>query len=161
MNFVSDSRAQTVPRALLAVLRIYLGIVFLLAVWAKFGGDPTFGTRLPVILERMSEGAHGFYRSFLHTVVLRHVGVFAILIILAELVTAVSLIAGVATRLGSALAMFLVMNYMFMKGAWFWTPSSNDAAFFFIAVVLMVGAAGRSFGVDLHLSRKWPAVRLW
>lgn len=55
----------------------------------------------------------------------------------------------------------IVLNYMFAKGMWFWVPASNDAAFFFIALVLLLGAAGRSFGVDAWLHRRYPGVPLW
>lgn len=152
---------QTVSRTLLVVLRVYLGIVFLLAVWSKFGGDPGFASRLSVILERLAEGSHGFYRSFLAAAVLPRAPVFGVLVTAGELVVALSLIFGLATRLGAVLAMFLVLNYMLLKGAWFWTPSSNDAAFFMIGLVVMLGAAGRAFGIDYWLARRWPRLRLW
>jgi len=77
------------------------------------------------------------------------------------LLTGLSLLAGAATRAGCLGAMFLTLNYMFSKGAWFWWPSSNDAAFFFIALTLALGSAGRVFGVDQYLARRWPAVPAW
>lgn len=43
------------------------------------------------------------------------------------------------------------------KGAWFWTPSSNDAAFFFIGLVLILGAAGRTWGLDGTLEGRMPS----
>jgi hypothetical protein len=39
--------------------------------------------------------------------------------------------------------------------------SSNDAAFFFIALIVMLGAAGRAFGADYYLAKRWPKVKLW
>lgn len=50
---------------------------------------------------------------------------------------------------------------MFAKGMWFWTPASNDAAMLFIALVIMLGAAGRSIGVDGFLHAKFPGAGLW
>jgi hypothetical protein len=41
---------------------------------------------------------------------------------------------------------------MLAKGAWFWYPSSNDAALAAIAVSLIVGAAGRTLGLDAMLA---------
>lgn len=161
MRSFSVGGDQPASRTVMVILRVYLGIVFLLAVWSKFGGDPGFASRLPIILERMAENSHGFYRSFLTAAVLPHATVFAGLIIAGELVAALSLIFGIATRLGAGLAMFLVLNYMLMKGAWLWTPSSNDAAFFVIGLVVMVGAAGRAFGIDSVLARRWPRLLLW
>lgn len=160
---VSESTppTSTVPRTLLVILRVYLGIIFLIAAVSKLGGDPGFGDRLPMILERMSESSHGWYARLLHSVVLPRTGLFGGLVILGELTVALSLIFGAATRLGAGLAMFLVLNYMMMKGAWFWMPSSNDAAFFFIGLVLLLGSAGRHFGVDRWLVERWPRVPLW
>jgi uncharacterized membrane protein YphA (DoxX/SURF4 family) len=161
MTFVTESRAQTVSRSLVVVLRVYLGVVFLLAVSSKFGGDTSFASRLPMILERLGEGSHAFYRSFLHAAVIPNSGAVAAVVVVAELLVAVSLLLGVATRLGATIAMVLTANYMLLKGNWFWSPASNDAAFFVIAAIVAVGAAGRAFGVDHTLARRWPQVPLW
>lgn len=157
--------AQREPAArlavLLAALRIYLGLVFLLAVTSKLGGEPAFADRLPLILERLAENAHGFYHVFLERIVEPRARVFAGLVIGGELAVAASLLLGLATRAGAAIAMLLTLNYMLLKGAWFWSPSSNDAAFFVIALVVLVGAAGRTVGADAFLARRWPRVPLW
>ncbi len=109
----------------------------------------------------MGESSHGFYRGFLHAVVIPRAPLVAGFIIVGEFLVALSLILGIATRLGAGLAMFLVLNYMLLKGAWFWTPSSNDAAFFVIGLVVMLGAAGRAFGIDYLLAARWPRIGLW
>lgn len=148
-------------RALLVPLRIYLGVVFLVAAWPKLTADGGFGPRLEGFQNNMAlNNAHGFYRGFLESLVLPNTGVFAALVVLAELAVAIGLTTGAATRLFAGLAMFLTLNYMLAKGMWFWTPASNDAAYFFIGLVLLVGAAGRSFGVDRALRRRWPGVPL-
>ena len=71
------------------------------------------------------------------------------------------MIGGLATRLGGLVAVALMLNYMFAKGAWPWHPSSNDGAFAAIAVVLIIARAGRTFGLDRHLAERWPGVPLW
>jgi hypothetical protein len=53
------------------------------------------------------------------------------------------------------------MNYMFAKGHWFWTSSSNDAAFVAISLALLIGAAGRTLGLDAFLARRWPRSPFW
>jgi thiosulfate dehydrogenase [quinone] large subunit len=152
----------SVARALLVPLRIYLGVIFLFAVWPKLAAEGGFQSSLEGFLQGMALGnAHDFYRGFLESVVLPNAGLFASLIVLGELLVGVALIAGFATRFASGVAMFLLLNYMFAKGAWFWMPSSNDAAMFFIALVLMLGAAGRSFGVDRILHERYPMPSLW
>jgi uncharacterized membrane protein YphA (DoxX/SURF4 family) len=163
VSFASESRAQTVPRTLLVGLRVYLGVVFLLAVVPKLAAPaPGWPARLQALLEGgWLQRGHPFYQSFLRAVVLPRAPLFGTLIMTAELGVALSLITGTATRLGAGVAAFLVTNYMFSKGAWWWFPSSNDAAFFAIALILIAGAAGRAFGVDYFLARRCPNVPLW
>lgn len=163
MSFASDSRSQVVPRTLLVVLRAYLGVVLLVAGWGKLWREGGFAPRLAGMVERnvSSGAAHGFYQGFLEGVVLPNAGVFAALVILGEVLGGLALLTGTATRLAAAAAGFMMLNFMFLKGRWFWMSSSNDAAFFFIALIVMLGAAGRAFGVDYYLVRRWPKVKLW
>ncbi len=149
-----------VARRALGGLRIYLGLIFLLAVVPKFSGD--FAPRLSGFLSNVGlPQGHPFYRAFLTTTVLPHLQVFAWLVKGGELLVAVSLIGGLATRLGALLAMVLTLNYMFAKGAWFWFPSSNDGAFAVLAFVLLIARAGRTYGLDAHLAKRWPGAPLW
>jgi uncharacterized membrane protein YphA (DoxX/SURF4 family) len=78
-----------------------------------------------------------------------------------ELFAAVSLLTGTLTRLGAAVAMFLFLNYMLAKARMFWSPDSQDAAVFFIALVVFLGRAGRVWGIDALLARRWPRFWLW
>jgi uncharacterized membrane protein YphA (DoxX/SURF4 family) len=73
----------------------------------------------------------------------------------------VTLVLGLATRLSATVALVLLVNYMLAKGAWFWYPSSNDAALAAIAVSLIIGAAGRTLGLDAMLARRWPRSPFW
>lgn len=162
MNLANEGPSQVVSRGLLVILRVYLGVIFLVAVWPKLSADPSFAPRLTAFLERFAmESAHGFYKDFLQAVVLPYAGLFAGLVIAGELVTGLALVTGTATRLAAGVAVFLTLNYLFAKGNWFWTPSSNDAAFIFIGLVLLLGRAGRTLGVDSYLGRKWPKSLFW
>jgi uncharacterized membrane protein YphA (DoxX/SURF4 family) len=162
MNFLDDSRRARVPAALLVVLRVYLGIVFLVAVWPKLTAAGGFGPRLETFVERAAlPNAHAFYRPFLEGVVLPNASLFAVLVAVGELLVGLSLVTGTLTRVGGFGAAFLTLNYLFAKGNWFWVPSSNDAAMFIIALVVAIGAAGRAFGVDYWLRTRWPGVSLW
>jgi uncharacterized membrane protein YphA (DoxX/SURF4 family) len=147
--------------AVLAGLRIYLGIVFLVAVLPKLT-EPGFTGRMVGFLENVAANqGHEFYRGFVTSTVIPNAGTFAALVAGAEFVVGVMLLAGAATRAGAAIAAFLLLNYMFAKGNWFWTPSSNDAAMFMIALAVMITRAGRVFGVDRWLAERWPRVPLW
>jgi thiosulfate dehydrogenase (quinone) large subunit len=147
-------------RAALALLRVYLGVIFLIAAVPKLLGDFTPG--LTAFLERRAmEQSHLFYREFLQEVVLPNARLFAALVTWGELLVGVLLVLGLMTRLSATVALLLTLNYMFAKGAWPWTPSSNDAGFAAISLALVIGAAGRTFGIDSMLAKRWPRSALW
>lgn len=147
---------QSVSRGLLVVLRVYLGVVFLMAAAPKLSNWDVSAS-LGFFIQR----SHEFYRPFLDNVVLANPGLFNVLIPYGELLVGLALVAGALTRLAGAAAMFMTLNYMLLKGAWFWNTSSNDAAFFFIGLVLVLGSAGRMMGVDQALAKRQPGALLW
>jgi thiosulfate dehydrogenase [quinone] large subunit len=147
-------------RAALVILRVYLGVVFLVAALPKVQRDVTpefVGFLNQVALQR----GHSFYQQVVQSVVLPNAGAFAVLVSWGELLVGVTLILGVLTRFSSALALLLALNYMFAKGAWFWSPWSNDAAWAAISLALLIGAAGRTLGLDALLARRWPRSPFW
>jgi thiosulfate dehydrogenase (quinone) large subunit len=147
-------------RAALVLLRVYLGVVFLIAAVPKLQADFTPG--LTAFLEqRALEQSHPFYRGFLEEVVLPNTQLFAALVTWGEFLVGVFLILGLLTRLSATVALLLTLNYMFAKGAWPWTPSSNDAAFAAISLALAIGAAGRTLGLDAMLANRWPRSPFW
>jgi thiosulfate dehydrogenase [quinone] large subunit len=147
-------------RAALVLLRVYLGVVFLIAAVPKLQADFTPG--LTAFLEqRALEQSHPFYRGFLQEVVLPNTQLFAALVTWGEFLVGVFLILGLLTRLSAAVALLLTLNYMFAKGAWPWTPSSNDAAFAAVSLALVIGAAGRTLGLDSMLAKRWPRSPFW
>lgn len=147
-------------RAALVLLRVYLGVVFVIAAVPKFNRD--FTPSLVGFLEgvALSKG-HEFYQEFVRQVVLPNAPLFGWLVTWGEVAVGVLLIGGLLTRLSAGVALVLAVNYMFAKGAWFWTPSSNDAAFAIISLALIVGAAGRTLGLDAFLARRWPRSPFW
>lgn len=160
MSLPGEVLQGILARGALVLLRVYLGVVFLLAALPKLQKD--FTPVLTGFVEQVGlERGHLFYRQFLEQVVLPNATVFAMLITWAELLVGVTLILGLATRFSAAVALVLALNYMLAKGAWFWTSSSNDAAFVAISLALLIGAAGRTLGLDTWLARRWPRSPLW
>ena len=101
------------------------------------------------------------YLHFVQQVVIPHSTLFSYLVMTGEAVAALSLLTGTMTRVGATVAMFLFLNYMLAKGRMFWSPDSQDAAVFFIALVVFLGRAGRVWGVDAYLAQRWPKSPLW
>ena len=147
-------------RGALVILRVYLGVVLLLAAVPKIQRDPVPEFR--VFLQQVAlERGHPFYQEFVQRVVLPNAAVMALIVTWGELLAGVMLILGLFTRGSAALALLLALNYMFAKGAWFWTPWSNDAAYAAIALAILIGAAGRTLGLDTFLAHRWPRSPLW
>jgi hypothetical protein len=48
---------------------------------------------------------------------------------------------------------------MLAEGRMFWSPDNEDAAVFFIALVVFLGRAGRVWGVDSYLPKRWRNLR--
>ena len=147
-------------RGALVLLRLYLGVVFLLSALPKLERDPGSGLA-GFLQERALTTGHAFYSPFVESVLLPNSAVIASSVGWVEAIMGVTLIAGLATRFSAGLAMVLAMNYMFAKGEWFWTPGSHDAALLVIALALLIGAAGRTLGIDAMLARRWPRSPLW
>jgi thiosulfate dehydrogenase (quinone) large subunit len=147
-------------RAALTLLRVYLGTVFLVAAIPKLRGDFTSGMA-GFLQGKAMEQSYPFYRDFIQEVVLPNVGLFARLVTWGELLAGVLLILGLMTRLAAAVTLLLTLNYMLAKGAWPWMPSSNDAAFAVISLAVLIGAAGRTLGLDSLLAQRWPRSPFW
>jgi thiosulfate dehydrogenase [quinone] large subunit len=160
MSLPGEVLQGILARGALVLLRVYLGTIFLIAALPKLERNFTLGLTEFVQLVGLQKG-HPFYQQFLERVVLPNPSVFAALVSWAELLVGVTLILGLMTRLSASLAMVLALNYMFAKGAWPWTPSSNDAAFVAIALALLIGAGGRTLGLDAFLARRWPRWPFW
>lgn len=157
----SSSSTETVPRSLLIIPRFHLGVILLLTDLGKLTRPAPFSTELLGFVRSSLTRASPPYRAFLEQLVIPHATLFSYLVMSGELLAALSLLTGTLTRLGAGIAMFLFLNYMLAKGRLFWSPDSEDAAVFVAALVVLLGAAGRSFGVDRYLHRRWPRGWLW
>jgi uncharacterized membrane protein YphA (DoxX/SURF4 family) len=146
-----------VPRWLIVILRLHLGVILLITVAGKIFGAEPFSVEMVSYLEGVSRrSAPGFYQDFIQQIVLPHATLFSYLVMTGEVVAGLSLLLGLCTRVGAVIAMFLFLNYLFSKGRWFWSPDSEDAAVFFSALVCLLGAAGRVYGIDACLARRLP-----
>ena len=160
MRFPGEIIQGILARSALLLLRVYLGVVFFLASIPKLQRDAT--PEFTAFLEQVAlQRGHLFYQEFVERVVLPNAQAWAAVVTWGEVVVGVTLILGLVTRFSAALAVLLALSYMFAKGAWFWTPWSNDAAYVAIALALMIGAAGRTLGLDALLARRWPRSPFW
>ncbi len=151
-----------VPRALLAILRVYLSVILLITNLGKLTRDNPFSMEMLGFLQGVAtRRASAPYLHFLQQVVIPHATLFSYLVLTGEALAALSLLTGTMTRVGAAVAMFLFLNYMLAKGRMFWSPDSQDAAVFFIGLVVFLGRSGRVWGFDSYLAKRWPKSPLW
>jgi uncharacterized membrane protein YphA (DoxX/SURF4 family) len=149
-------------RFFLLLPRLYLAMIFAVAAWAKITAPPGFAVMLNGFLNRVAlENGYGWYQAFVRGVLLPHVSTFANVVIAGELFVAIALFLGVATRLAGVVAIVLLANYLSAKGLPIWSPASNDAADIVLALLVVAGAAGRVFGIDRVLARRFPRALIW
>jgi thiosulfate dehydrogenase [quinone] large subunit len=157
----TDSLRWT-SRRLLSFLRIYLGVILFITVLGKLTRDTPFSVEMLGFLGGVARrGAFRWYIDFIQQVVVPHAALFSYLVMTGELAASLSLLTGTATRVGALIAMLLFLNFMLSKGRIFWSPDSQDAAVFFIALVVFLSRAGRVWGVDAFLAKRWPRSWLW
>jgi uncharacterized membrane protein YphA (DoxX/SURF4 family) len=152
---------NAVPRALLLFLRFHLAVILLLTVTGKLVRPAPFRVEMLDFVERVMPKTIPPYHAFLQNVVIPNATLFSILVMIGELTAGLLLLTGTCTRAGALITMLLVLNFMLAKGRWFWSPDNVDAADFFSALVVMLGAAGRVWGVDAILAKRWPRCWLW
>ncbi len=114
-----------VPRSLLVILRLHLGVIFIITVAGKIFRPEPFSVEMVSYLQGYSmRVASGPYQYFQQQVVFPHAAAFSYLVMVGEVVAGLSLLLGLCTRVGALVAMFLFLNYMLSKGRMFWSPDS-------------------------------------
>jgi TQO small subunit DoxD len=76
-------------------------------------------------------------------------------------VLGVALMVGCLTRLTAAVVLVLSISNLVQAGRGEWSLAGSDATFAAISIALLLGAAGRTAGLDALLARRWPRSPLW
>ena len=103
----------------LAVVRIFTGFFWLEHGLGKLHAKPPFGApggAMAQFLAANAGNSTGFYHDFLTTVVVPNLPMFGYLVMLGEMVAGALLLAGLFTRLGALVGVFLALNYWLAKG---------------------------------------------
>src|SRR4029077_13643781 len=91
--------------------RVYLGISFFFSDHGN--AQPNEAARF---LRFALKNGYSWYQGLLKAVGVPHAATFAQLVVIGEIYIGIALVGGVTTRLATALAMFLLLNYMCAKG---------------------------------------------
>jgi uncharacterized membrane protein YphA (DoxX/SURF4 family) len=164
--------AMTAPgrrlsRRIFVLPRVYAGVVFAAAglgqlrasaVWTDPG--QSWPAALHEQLAQWSPHAASWYTTILTQWLMPHADAVAPLVAWLNLVIGVALVLGVATRLVAAGAVVLLLNYAAaaghsIYGAW------DTAAYTALALTVWLARAGREWGVDAGLARRWPSGGIW
>ena len=160
-KFTIDFKSIGIHQYLLALLRIYLGMILLITDIGKLTADTPFSDDMIGFLKDAMPGESSFYAHFLQATVMPNAKLFSYLVMTGELVAGIGLLTGTITRLSAFIAILLFLNFMFAKGLWFWSPNSQDAAIIFIALAVLIGRSGRVIGLDYFLAQLKPNSVLW
>jgi NADH dehydrogenase len=165
----------------LAILRVYVGVMWFLESYHKIQEGWLTSLKIPMFMTdatasaSAAEGAADGAANAAPTVVpilsnpphfftsmmdlFKPFGMqFQIMIVLAEMVIGLALIAGLFTFLASAASVFLCTNFILSAmGGW-------DILWFIFAGIALMGGAGRSLGLDYYvmpwLKRQWNKTKL-
>ena len=143
------------PRWLIVLPRLYLAATFLLSDHGS--GQPG---EMQTLITRWSQEGRVWYRPFLTDVVLPHLDLFTTLVLAGELYVGFALLLGLTTRLAAGVAIFMMLNYLFAKSSLLGIPGI-DTADIALAVIVLVTHAGRVWGLDGYLHRRYPRALIW
>jgi len=168
-QFKSPTASMSHPAEWLAVLRIVVGLYFVKSLVTKMtvvllGGFLPFPavserwlTVMPkIVAKQASENPLTFYKHFLEGVVLPNHNLFAQLTAWGETVAGIGLTLGLLTGLASVVGLILVINYG-LATQWI-SPGQQGfhLVLFFLMLAFFFGRAGRTWGIDGWLARRWP-----
>ena len=138
----------------IALLRIYTGVFFTYNGFRKLFNDQ-FPDGMVGFLNRNTDNALGFYRSFIESVVLPNKALFAGLVSYGELLIGLALILGLATRYAAFAGAAMVTSYWLAKGHGLLDGTNHDVVWLVIFLVLGLVPAGKIAGLDDGLSDRF------
>jgi thiosulfate dehydrogenase [quinone] large subunit len=143
-----------------AILRIFFGYYFFQDGLGKLTGGFTGPGVLEKWLTTKATGAFSWYKPFLTSVVIPYHQLFAELITWGMILAGLALLLGAVTRPAALGGILMTLNFYLAKGGG--SPATtSDQAFMAGLLVVFLTRAGRSFGLDRWLARRYPDSPLW
>jgi uncharacterized membrane protein YphA (DoxX/SURF4 family) len=158
------AKGRQVSLSWIALLRVMMGLVFL-TTWFSNLSKGLYGEGYLPFIQSWADGtSFRWYADFLYNVVIPNSELLRVAQIVIEgLVMGLFLTIGLLTPLSAAISWLFVVNLFlasFGTGEWPWTYVMMGV----VLAVIAVTRAGRSFGVDAWLVKKWgelPIPYLW
>lgn len=139
-----------------ALIRIFLGVHYLVVGWPKVMGMT--GETLAAQLSRTAAGDPlPFHREFITGFVIPHAGTFSYIVAYGEVAIGLSLVVGCLVRVSAAFGVFNNLNILLAIAI----PAGGaqvpiNLYFITAELVFILSAAGRSLGLDGLLKRAFP-----
>jgi len=142
----------------LALLRILVGVLFLLVAWPKVSGRFLSGDVLPrQLLNGIQKDPLAWHRAFIEGLVIPHGHFFSYLSAFGEISIGLSLIVGCLVRISSLFGALYNFNIMFSVAYAAGGGTVNYNRVLILSHLIFVSAsAGRSLGIDGLLKRRFP-----
>jgi uncharacterized membrane protein YphA (DoxX/SURF4 family) len=155
-----DARSARAPRVALAILRLALGSLFIYVFFENLGKGLYSSSGYSGLINYYIEKGHGpqLLKSIMG-VMASHATIAGPMQGLTEITFGVLLLIGLLTR-PVALAAFFFLSTLWVAEwgtAWIWELLMP----MFVALALVIGGAGRKWGVDAILARRRPRAILW
>jgi len=152
--------ARTTTALPVFIIRIGLGICFLLSGWDKISRESYAKSMEFIFNVHWKDAAYGFYQPFLDTFVIPNLEFWAFVVTWGELAIGVGFVLGVFTRAAALSAIFLGINILFAYGGL--TVFRNaDVGFMLGSLALFLCAAGRMAGIDGLLIERFQRPTGW
>jgi uncharacterized membrane protein YphA (DoxX/SURF4 family) len=151
---------EQVPRWVLVIPRLYVGVVFLAAGAGQLAGSEEWtlpGQGWPAsmhaqIVAWIPQSA-SWYSAFETNSVLPHTDVLAPALAMAHLVIGLALVLGVWTRLVAVMAALLLLNYAAAEGTALY-GAGEPSAYLALLLAVWLGRGGETLGVDAILASR-------
>lgn len=143
----------------IAILRVMMGLVFL-TTWVSNLSKGLYGDGLEPFIQSWADGTEfQWYAEFLNNLIIPNLDIFRVVQVTTEgLIMGVFLTLGLFTPVSAAVSWFFVVNLFlasFGTGEWPWTYVMMGV----MLAVIGLTRAGRAYGMDAILLRKWGEPR--
>ncbi len=152
---------QTTYLGYLALVRILVGVLFLLVAWPKVSGRFLTGRVLPQqLLNGMEKDPLAWHRAFIAGFVVPHAHLFSYLSAFGEIAIGISLLLGCLVRISSLFGALYNFNILFSVAYAAGGGTVNyNRVLILLHLIFVSSSAGRALGIDGFLKRRFP--RSW
>jgi thiosulfate dehydrogenase [quinone] large subunit len=152
---------QTTYLGYLALVRILVGVLFLLVAWPKVTGRFLTGRVLPQqLLNGMEKDPLAWHRAFIAGFVVPHAHLFSYLSAFGEIAIGISLLLGCLVRISSLFGALYNFNILFSVAYAAGGGTVNyNRVLILLHLIFVSSSPGRALGIDGFLKRRFP--RSW